>query len=653
MMKNLYEEMTANYPRLKTDCFFADYNNSYKYDGFMDKAIKYIEKIQLLDGTLWARFVDQYKVDADNFDDGWRGEYWGKMMRGACLTYSYTQNEELYNILENSVKELMTCQKPDGRISTYAQGNEFKGWDMWCRKYVLLGMQYFLEICKNKELEKEIVKSMCGQVDYIMNFVGGEKGKIEICTTTYFWRGLNSSSFLEPVVRLYSLTNEKKYLDFATYIVNRGGTEVENIFELAYEDNFYPYQYPMTKAYEMISCFEGLLEYFRVTGEEKYKIAVVNFANKLLESEITIIGSSGCSHEFFDHSSVRQANTTNGIGHETCVTVTLMKFLYQLTLLTGESKYADAFEISLYNAYLGTFNTENIVEDVVSSELPSCILEPLPFGSYSPLTAGTRGKGVGGLRLMSDNHYYGCCASIGSAGNGLVPKMALMTSKDGFAVNLFIEGITESKTPNDNRVKFVTETTYPVSGKVKITVGLEKSENFTLKIRNPKWSIKTSVSVNGEEKNIKDGYIEISRTWNEGDVIFLNLDMRTRAVKPTPYGTQILMTKPVMKSDFYIVPVFDIEDPMAKDHVALLRGPIALAQDNRLGYSVDDAISIKVEEGFVDTEIVKNVASFETILEVQVPLADSSKMTLIDYSSAGRTWKDDSKMAVWILTKQI
>ena len=122
----------------------TDDNNNCSYSGCLDDAIKYIERIQLLDSDLWERFAKQYKMDDADYDNGWRGEYWGKMMRGACLTYSYTRNPELYRILSNSVKELISSQEPDGRISTYAKNHEFRGWDIWCRKYVLLGLQYFL-----------------------------------------------------------------------------------------------------------------------------------------------------------------------------------------------------------------------------------------------------------------------------------------------------------------------------------------------------------------------------------------------------------------------------------------------------------------------------------------------------------------------------
>ena len=653
-MKQLYKEKTANYPRLKTDVFFADYDNLCKFSGFIDDAAKYIQDFQLLRPDLWARFVNQFRESDADYDRGWRGEYWGKMMRGACFVYSYTRNAELYSTLCDTVADMMTTQEDNGRISSYGEYHEFDGWDIWERKYVLLGMQYFLEICTDDEFSKKIIDCMSKQVDYIMTKIGpAEDGKTPITAATRNWRGLNSSSLLEPIVRLYVITGEKRFFDFASYIVDCGGMDCKNLFDLAYEDKFYPYQYPVTKAYEMTSCFEGLLEYYRVTGTEKYKTAVINFANKVLESDFTIIGSCGCTHELFDHSTVRQANTTNcEIAQETCVTVTLMKFFYQLTLLTGNSKYVDAFEISFYNAFLGSINTDKVIEPTIKINHPDWAIEPLPFDSYSPLTAGTRGRGIGGLRVMSDNHYYGCCACIGSAGNGLVSKMALLSTEKGFAYNLFADGIMQSRTPNDAKITFETKTTYPVSGNIKIKIEIETPEKFELLIRNPHWSKTTAIKVNGENHTVTDGYTAINREWQNGDEIEINLDMRTEALYPTPYGHDILMNEVVWGIN-YMVSTYDEEDPMAKHHIALRRGPVILAQENRLGYSVDEPIEIKVnDDGFVDTEFPeKDIAPYKHIIEVLIPLTDGSKMTVTDYASAGKLWTDESKMAAWMLTK--
>lgn len=653
MRENFYDAAGANFPRLSTDRFFDDYENTYNYDNFLNKAFDFVEDFQLLKPELWRRFVQQFRENSDGADAGWRCEYWGKMMRGACFVYRYTKNERLYEILRQTVSDMIESRGSGGRISSYEEEKEFDGWDIWGRKYVLLGMQYFLEICNEKSLKERMIKSMCGQTDYIIGKIGGEEGKIPITMATRHWRGLNSSSILEPVVRLYSITKNKKYLDFAEYIVSCGGTDVVNVFELAYKDELYPYQYPVTKAYELTSCFEGLLEYYRITHEEKYKTAIINYANKILESDFTVIGCSGCTHELFDHSSVRQANTDNGnVMQETCVTVTLMKFFYQLNLLTGNSIYADAFERSLYNAYLGALNTEKIIDPVVKNEHSECIAEPLPFDSYSPLTAGIRGNGIGGFKIMSDNHYYGCCVCIGSAGIGLVPKLHLLSTEKGFAMNLFINGTVVSKTPGGTTVKFITETEYPMHGKIIIRVAPEKEENFEILIRNPEWSAATGVLLNGKPVKSRRGYIGISKEWKTGDTIEIELDMRTKAIYPMPYGTQVLMNKVVWGHN-YMIPTFDREDPIAKNHIALRRGPVMLAQENRLGYSVDKPVKIKVnKDSYVDAIIPDlKTAPYECIEEVKVPLETDGYITLTDYASAGKLWNEESKMAVWILTE--
>lgn len=174
--------------------------NQWKLHGIVDDSVKFIEKVQLLRSDLWTRFVQQFKEDAD-FEAGWRGEYWGKMMRGACFVYEYSRNPQLYQALTDTIEDMLTAQDELGRISSYAVSHEFDGWDLWARKYVLLGMQYFMEICTDEELKDRITDSMCRQVDYLIEKIGDpQDGKILITKATRHWRGLNSSSILEPIV---------------------------------------------------------------------------------------------------------------------------------------------------------------------------------------------------------------------------------------------------------------------------------------------------------------------------------------------------------------------------------------------------------------------------------------------------------------------
>ena len=430
---------TAYAPRQNTDKLFQLPVGSLDFSGALMDSIRFIEKIQLLDADLWKLFVNQFRQgNVDDADKGWRCEYWGKMMRGASFVYACTQSKALYDVMRDTVEDMLGVQDAQGRFSTYSPEKEFDGWDIWGRKYILLGMQYFMDVCPEQDLKERITRALMRHADYMIEKLGpAQEGKKEINEATSHWKGLNSSSVLEPFVRLYNITGEKRYLDFAAYIVGRGGTSIANIFELAYEDKLDPWQYPVTKAYEMMSCFEGLAEYARVTGSEKWREAVIRFAERVYHSDITLIGCAGCTHELFDHSAVRQLDTSEkGIMQETCVTVTWMKLNWQLLCLTGDARYADRMEQSIYNALTGAINTERVT-----------INGGLPFDSYSPLLPGLRGRKMGGYKEMENGTYYGCCACIGAAGLGLIGMASATASADGLFVNLFLNGRIKTLTP--------------------------------------------------------------------------------------------------------------------------------------------------------------------------------------------------------------
>lgn len=651
---NAYEKMTANYPRNFTDKFF-DVTDDKKFEGCLDESLKFITKIQLKDVEYWKKFVNQFRTKTDTEKAWWSGEFWGKLMRGACFCYSYSKDPELFEILKSSVEDLISTEDELGRITTYRVEGEFDGWDIWVRKYVLLGMQYFIEICDDQEFNKKVIDCMCRQVEYFMSKIGPiTEGKKPITKATRHWRGLNSSSILEPIVRLYNLTGEQKYLDYASYIVSCGGTEVANIFDLAYEKKLRLYQYPMTKAYEMTSCFVGLLEYYRITKDEKHLKAILNYADLILEDDFTVIGSAGCTHELFDHSTVRQANPFRGDprAQETCVTVTLMQFFAQLNYITGDSRYIDALERSLYNGYLGAINTDDATDSAAAVLWPDFKMVPKPFDSYSPLTPGIRGNGIGGFGDLGNGDYYGCCICIGPAGIGVAMKTAALITEKGLVLNLFEKGKITETLANGKTVTLTLDTAYPVCGKVKITVDTDCDEAFELLIRNPEWSETTALKLNGEALAADKGYMIINRKWNSGDIIEIEFDMRAKAVRPIPYGSQVIMNRVIWGAN-YMVATYDEEHPSTKHHIAIQRGPLMLAQENRLGYSVDDAVTVKTDEnGYVDLIIPEDkTAPYRCLLEAKVPTKDGGYFTVTDYASAGKLWTDESKMAVWFNTK--
>lgn len=606
--------------------------------GYFGRDTALIKRSQLYDVWLWKKFVEQFKnrgVDDERYPEvpnGWRGEYWGKMMRGAALICAWSGDETLHALLTDSVEDMLKTEREQGGFTTYSDGYELHGWDLWCRKYVLLGFEYYLEICRDEALAERIVAAMRRHADYIMARIGKDEGKVGINRTTNIWGGLNSSSILEPYVRLYNLTGEQAYLDFATYIVEEGGTTTQNIFKTAYEDELAPYQYDHVKAYEMMSCFEGLIEYARVTGSDYYRGAAIRFGYKLLKTDVTVIGCCGTEHELFDNSAKTQTRRADSVVmQETCVTVTWMKLLSQLLRLTGDRVFADAMEQSFCNAYLGALNTRRVISewDPRPSFKQSGPYDPsfvlMPFDSYSPLRADRRCRKVAGLcSFADDNTYYGCCAAIGAAGIGVMGKVALTHGEEGVTVQYYIDG--RARIPVDGEeASLLIQTDYPYSGRIRITVEAWNPSLGALRLRIPAWSAETCATRNGVSLDCGADYLTVSV--GAGDVIELSLDCRLRQILPP-----------------------DPDCPDASRLAAYALGPVLLAADARLGGDPAEKFDVSVSpEGFAAYK--KEEAPFEEIRDARLSVTVKTwegERRLVDYSSAGKTFTEESVCAVWL-----
>lgn len=595
--------------------------------GALKDVFAFVNEKQLMDPALWTKFVAQFQPGVDDADRGWRCEYWGKMMRGAAWVYRCTKDQALYDILETTVRELLTRQDELGRISSYSVENELDGWDIWGRKYVMLGMQYFSEICPDEELKATLLDSMKRQADALIAKIGDGEGQKCISDASRHWKGINSCSVLEPIVRLYNLTGEQRYFDFATYVVGICENGIAPIFTEAYENKLDPYEFTVVKAYETTSCFEGLIEYYRVTKDERYRTMALNYAYRLLKSDVSIIGCCGCTHELFDHSAIRQTDRSlKGIMQETCVTVTIMKFMQQVLRLSADPVFADCIETAFYNAYMGTMNTKDC-ETSYNKDTVSCVL---PFDSYSPLAAGARGKRVGGFKVMADGSAYGCCACIASAGVGMMPGFALMQTEEGIVLNTYYEGVTAFKTLGGQTATLTTQTAYPFGSHVEIKIALEHDEAFAVQFRVPAWSRKTSATVNGDTVAAENGYNVINRTWKNGDVIAIDFDNAVYLVNP-PAGAVD-------------------EDKMR----AIQRGGIVYAVSAELG---EDPLGVHAplvdEEGrLTDVEEIKLDEIPEAYAALSIGCADGKRMRVVDYASAGRDYASKLEFCAWFAIKE-
>ena len=333
--------------------------------GYPGELISIIINDEYLDAEKYHLFVNQFALHSDS-NGSWRGEYWGKFVRGACACYKAKPSSHLYRTIENSVFEMASLLEEDGTLSSYVKEERLSGWDVWSRKYAMIGFLSYLEISQSKSKKAKILNVLKKQANAFMAKVGKGKGKKGILETARIYGSLASVSILGVYVDLYSLTGRKAYLDFARYIISTGLCATDDLFAEVMKEDSYPYQWNSKKAYEMCACFQGLLRYGTVTGEQKYIDASIAFARKVAESEFTITGGIGTDSEFFNHASIMQTEKPAKPSLETCVTVAFMGLFLDLLNYTKDAYYASLLETMSYNALFGAFN--DLEQTMVLSE---------------------------------------------------------------------------------------------------------------------------------------------------------------------------------------------------------------------------------------------------------------------------------------------
>ncbi len=85
-------------------------------------------------------------------------------------------------------------------------------------------------------------------------------------------------------------------------------------------------------------------------------------------------------------------------------------------------------------------------------------------------------------------------------------------------------------------LKIRQETEYPWEGAVKLTVSPATAKEFTVFLRNPGWSQKTVVRVNGQpmDSGQPGHYLPLRREWKPGDTIDVVFDMAPQMIHANP-----------------------------------------------------------------------------------------------------------------------
>lgn len=587
----------------------------------IDMAVKSVR----IDGYVGGRMDEcfQHRVMEQNVDEivepfrhrdetwRWQSEFWGKWTLGAIGTYRYTRDAALYGKIARSVDDIISTQSPDGYIGNYAPVYQLRQWDIWGRNYTMLGLLSWYDLSG----EKKALEAAAHVADHLLSQVG--PGKTDIVKTGNY-RGMASSSVLEPMMILYSRTGDAKYLDFARYIVSQwetadgpqliGKSDVPVAQRFPHPDDWFSYENGQ-KAYEMMSCYEGLLEFYKATEDKADYEAVLNTYSHILAEEINVAGSGSAVECWYGGSALQTVPTYHTM--ETCVGFTWMQFCSRLLAMTDDSRYADNIERTFYNAILGSLKDDGC-----------------QIAKYTPLEGWrTEGERQCGLNIN-------CCNANGPRAFAMIPALSYIAEGDGLVINFYGESEADVSLGGRNEMLVRQTGNYPVSGDIDIELLPAKPAEFAVALRIPEWSRETSASViSGADtvcidlNSLEAGeYARISRRWKAGDRIRLSLDMSASVVEQDR-------------------------------HQAIIRGPVVLARDSRFedGY-VDEGVVVNSDEnGKVELVPCMDAKfawmAFCAPMVAGTDLENNGKPRMIhlcDFASAGNTWDKSVRYRVWL-----
>jgi hypothetical protein len=219
-------------------------------------------------------------------------------------------------------------------------------------------------------------------------------------------------------------------------------------------------------------------------------------------------------------------------GLELCEAVGTAYWNWRMLAITGEAKYADLFERTLYNGFLAHVS-----------------LDHKTFFYLCPVAS----DGKCPLRNVHGHPNTACCPPNALRFVASVPGYFFSTSDEGLWVHLYDNCRLDWRLSNGTPLTLVQKTRYPFDGKVTLEVSPQVPTTFDLNLRIPGWCQKATVTVNGEnvDSPLKSGsYQRFSRQWKPHDLVTIDLSMPVVAV------------------------VADSRALGLRDKVALMRGPL-------------------------------------------------------------------------------
>ncbi len=338
------------------------------------------------------------------------------------------------------------------------------------------------------------------------------------------------------LVKLYKVTNDDRYLKLADWYLQQRGKGYypygSNWITPGYWQDIKPVklQTEITgHAVRAMYLYTGAADVASLTGDAGYMDAMKKVWEDVVYRNMYITGGIGSAGDNEGFS--KDYDLPNEEAYcETCASVGMVLWNQRMCQLTGDSKYIDVLERSLYNGALDGLS-----------------LSGDHFFYDNPLASN-------GQHQRREWFGTACCPAniarlVTSVGNYIYGK-----SNNGIWVNLFVASNTNIKIGNTD-VAMKMETNYPWDGKVKLNIDPVKKSTFKLYVRVPGWYQDkvvpgdlyitggddgvpdiNNLMVNGKGVNFQyeNGYAVIEREWKKGDVISVEFPMEVKQITARP-----------------------------------------------------------------------------------------------------------------------
>jgi uncharacterized protein len=555
--------------------------------------------------AILAMFADRDRVPYRDLLP-WSGEFAGKYVTGATQILRTTGDGPLRDHLHRFIAQLIALQDADGYLGPFSKGNRLTGsapniggkdggtWDAWGHYHTMLGLLLWHEATG----DAAALAAACKIGDlFCHRFLGDQHPRLVDTGSTEM-----NLAPAHGLCLLYEQTGQKRYLDLARQIVDEFAAVDTKGQALAGDyyrrglvgDEFYRLPKPR---WESLHPVLALAELARISGEESYRTAFTNLWWSIVRLDRHNNGG-------FSSGEQAQGNPYHQGAIETCCTIAWMAMTVEMLRLTGDPIAADELELSTFNSAMGLFSPSG------------------RWSTYNTPMDGNRKANFHEIVFQArpGSPELNCCSVNAARGLGLLSQWALLRDEkgSGLVLNWYGPGRFTTRLTAGEQVHLTTKTDYPKTGLVQISVQPERPAQFSLRLRVPHWSARTTVKVNGEAvADVRPAtYLDLNRSWSSGDVITLELDL-------TPH-------------------IWAGERECA-GRASLFRGPILLTYDPRFNPgSPADPTPIDVSK--LSTSPATATASPAPIVLVQV-LTTTGSILLCDFASAGF---DGSSYRSWL-----